>query len=345
MAPIMVELEGRGIDYNFIFSGQHKDTTAEIRANFGIKEPDVVLYDGPEITSVYRMIWWSIRLVIRVLRSSDHVWRGDKFGVVLNHGDTFSTLLGTVMARVSGLKSAHIESGLRSFNWFHPFPEEITRLLVFRLSTHYFAPGEWALNNLRRYRGEKVDTKLNTLADSLSLVSNLSKPSGVDLPKSRFAVVSFHRFENLYDSDRLKIIVEIIAQAQKEMAIVVVMHSVTQKRLQKAGLLSFLEGLENVELRPRYDYRQFVYLIRHAEYVMTDGGSNQEECFYLGKPCLLLRQSTERQEGLGLNVVISKFNMSVVTEFLDGYGELAKKSEAKYVSPTSIIVERLSCYS
>ena len=115
MAPVMVELQHRGIPYNFIFSGQHQATVQNIRDEFGVKEPDVTLYEGRDITGILQMLVWSIRILFYSLRNRQAVWQGDKNGVVLNHGDTFSTLLGSLLARVSGQRSAHVESGLRSF--------------------------------------------------------------------------------------------------------------------------------------------------------------------------------------------------------------------------------------
>lgn len=152
MAPIMVELQNRNIEYNFVFSGQHQETINDLRDDFGIREPDITLHLGKDITSIGSMFIWAMKLCWLGVTQRKRIWQGDKNGVVLNHGDTFSTLIGSLLARIAGLKSAHVESGLRSFNLFHPFPEEITRLLVFKLSNILFAPGEWALENLRKER-------------------------------------------------------------------------------------------------------------------------------------------------------------------------------------------------
>ena len=152
---VMVELQQRNIPYNFIFSGQPQATVQNIREEFGLKDPDVTLYTGKDITGILQMLVWSFRILFYSLMNREKVWRGDKNGIVLNHGDTFSTLLGTLLARVSGQRSAHVESGLRSFNLFHPFPEEITRILTFNLSNIYFAPGDWHCQTWRNTGGSK----------------------------------------------------------------------------------------------------------------------------------------------------------------------------------------------
>ena len=85
------------------------------------------------------------------------------------HGDTFSTVLGSIIAKILRGKVAHIESGLRSFNILHPFPEELNRIITFKLTDIYYCPNDWAVNNLRKYKGIKINTQLNTLYDSLQL--------------------------------------------------------------------------------------------------------------------------------------------------------------------------------
>jgi UDP-N-acetylglucosamine 2-epimerase (non-hydrolysing) len=183
MAPILKTLKMEGIDYNYISTGQHKATIDDILANFAIKKPDYVLYDGKDITSVFQMLIWGIKNLFKTVLHKKVIFKNDKKGIVLVHGDTFSTLLGAVMGKIGGLKVAHVESGLRSFNLFHPFPEEITRLLTFRLSDYMFCPGEWAQNNLVKYNGIKINTQLNTLYDSLRFaLPAIENLTGVEIP-------------------------------------------------------------------------------------------------------------------------------------------------------------------
>ncbi len=344
MAPIMRELQCRNIEYNFIFSGQHQETIQEIRENFGVKEPDYVLHRGKDITSIFKMAYWLIKISLIALFNKKKLWCEDVSGVVLNHGDTFSTLAGSILARLGGHKNAHVESGLRSFDWFNPFPEELTRVFVFRMSQLYFCPNEWAKNNLTKYSGTKIVTNGNTLYDALMIIKKLPPPIDLSIPSGKFCVVSFHRFENIFKKSQLVQIVEILELIAVNIELIVIMHKPTLKKLESSGLLERLKGNAFIQLRPRYDYQRFMHLVMASEFVITDGGSNQEECFYLGKPCLLLRKATERSEGLGQNVVISNFEAGAIMAFVQTYQSYKRKDVSFSPSPSSIIVDVLAEY-
>lgn len=341
MAPIMLELQRRGIHYNFIFSGQHQATVDNIREEFGLKVPDITLYTGKDITGILQMLFWSIRIVCFTLLNREKVWRGDRNGIILNHGDTFSTLLGSLLGRLSGQRSAHVESGLRSFNLLHPFPEEITRLLTFRLSNIYFAPGEWALKNLAKYDGIKVDTVHNSLLDALRISKSAVEQADVVVPEGSYALVSIHRFENIFSRAKLANIVELLVRLSARIPLLFILHKPTEQKLKQFGLLEKLLSTPGIELHPRYSYFQFMKLTRQAALVVTDGGSNQEECHYLGKPCILMRDASERREGLGSNAIISHYQFAAfekVLENLDSYRVAPANLE---VSPSRIIVDAL----
>lgn len=341
MAPIMQLMERRNISYNFVFSGQHKTTITDIQKEFGIKTPDTTLYTGRDITGIIQMIIWGARILLHVLLNKESVWQGDKEGVVLNHGDTFSTLLGTVTAKVSGLKSAHIESGLRSFNLFHPFPEEIIRRLTFMFSDLFFAPGDWALKNIEAYRGEKINTINNTLLDSLKASENAINEANIDIPDFDFGVVSIHRFENIFSKKQLTIIIDEINNIAKSSNLLFILHKPTLEKLKQYSLYEKIESNINIELRPRYSYFQFIKLVKASKFVITDGGSNQEECYYLGKPCLILRKATERQEGIGTNACLSEFKPERIEKFIKGINDYKSLKVVNNDSPSDLIVDYL----
>ena len=241
MAPVMVELQQREIPYNFIFSGQHQATISNIRQDFGIKEPDITLYSGKDITGIFQMLAWSLRIILFTLKNRQLVWQGDNKGIVLNHGDTFSTLLGSVLARLAGQQSAHVESGLRSFNLLQPFPEELTRLLTFKLSNIYFAPGEWALSNLQKYNGAKIDTIHNTLLDSLRLSEQAIDEADIDIPTHRFAIASIHRFENIFSKKQLEKIIQILVKISNDIPVLLILHKPTEQKLLEFGMMETLD--------------------------------------------------------------------------------------------------------
>lgn len=345
MAPIMRRLQERGIAYNYIATGQHQSTMDDLHANFGIRGPDIRLYSGPDITSIMSMVVFGARILWKTLRQRAIIFRSDRNGIVLVHGDTFSTLLGAMMGRLCGVKIGHVESGLRSFNLLAPFPEELTRLAVFRLAHNYFCPGDWAVENLKRQRGVKVNTGANTLADALgyALLVGDKVPPGL-IPEHPFAVVTLHRFENMHSLASMMRLINAVLMVAEQHRLLFVLHTPTAIRLRRFGYYDHLAAHPNINLRPRYDYFDFMRLIQRAEFVVSDGGSNQEECYYLGKPLLLLREVTERQEGLGTNAVLSQFEPNLIQNFLTNYRKLAKPPEEQATSPSNIIIEACSPY-
>ena len=319
MAPVILELESRGWNPQLILTGQHKETIAQLISDFAIKTQPVFIYAGPEVTSIKRVIPWFLRCLWYLWKDAKKLFPvcGEN-GVILVHGDTFSTLLGALAGRFTGQQVAHIESGLRSFNVWHPFPEELTRLAVFGLSHLAFCPDEWAKSNLKRYRIKAVSTAGNTLLDALRIALATETPLPLNPPESQFGVVSLHRFENIFKRERLISILELIEETASHYPLVFVLHPATRKNLEKFRLLARLSKNKRIHLWPRMSYFEFVALLKRSTFVITDGGSNQEELSYLGKPTLLMRQATERQEGLGANVVLGAYEREKVLDFING---------------------------
>ena len=339
MAPVMLALRSAGVPYRFISTGQHHETIDDILANFSLPRPDVRLYAGKDITSIPAMALWSLRLLWRSLRHRVEVFGPVPTGVVLVHGDTFSTLLGAVMGRIAGLKVGHVEAGLRSFDWRHPFPEEITRLLTFRLAHYLFCPGPWAVANLARYPGKKIDTGANTLLDALILALANREASPTDSPGEPFGVVSLHRFENIYTRRALDRVLTLVERIARRHRLVFILHKPTTGKLRQFGLMERLEANSQIELRARTDYFAFIRLLSAATFAVSDGGSNQEECYYLGKPLLLLRQATERQEGLGENCLLSRYVPEAVDRFLDNVETYQRPLRHLPTSPSQVIAD------
>lgn len=341
MAPIMRELQRRNIEYNFIFSGQHQETIHDLRENFGIKDPDIILHNGRDITGIIQMSMWMLKILCKTLFSKKSLWKRDKNGIVLNHGDTFSTLLGSLLAKLHGHRCAHVESGLRSFDIFNPFPEELVRRVTFLLTDIYYCPTDAAIKNVEKYRGKKVLTNGNTLYDALSTIKNQTAHPSLEIPNTPYAIASFHRFENIFNNQNLEKIIDIITETAQKIKVLIIAHKPTLIRLQKNNLLEKLKQHKNIELRPRYDYKNFIKLVIGSNYVITDGGSNQEECYYLGKPCLIIRSATERNEGLGSNAVLSNFDKKTISLFTETYQQHTAPEVTISPSPSEIIVEDL----
>lgn len=336
----MRRLQDQAIDYNFILSGQHKHTIQDILANFSIEhEPDFVLYDGKDITGIVQMAKWAMDIIQTYKnKKNTDIFRNDRNGIVLNHGDTFSTLLGSYLGKNHGLHSGHVESGLRSHNPFHPFPEELTRIMTFRLSDYYYAPGEWAAGNLAKYSGNVINTGHNTLYDSLQY-----SPEVPQLQDNEpYGLISIHRFENIFSRKQLsRIVNQLTDDRQHKIKKLFILHKPTEIKLKQYGLLKVLENCPDIELRPRYDYFTFISLLKSSEFLISDGGSNQEECSYLGKPCFLMRKATERKEGLGKNVVLGQYDHQSYLDFIKNYQQYETAPLVLDQSPTDIIVDSI----
>ena len=338
----MAALQEKQLDYNFIFTGQHQETIAQLRKNFGLKEPDVMLYQGKDITGLLQMFFWMLRILFKTIFYRRQIYKKQGSNdIVLVHGDTFSTLLGALMGKVAGKNVGHIESGLRSFNLFHPFPEEITRILTFGLTDYYFCPGDWALQNLEKYQGIKINTKHNTLLDSLKLAKKKTELCNVEVPDEPFALVSLHRFENIFNRKIFRFIVNSLLEISQKIKLVFILHPPTKEKLKSYNLDSILRSAGNISLRPRYDYFNFIRLLINCEFLITDGGSNQEEAYYLGKPTILFRRITERKEGVGENAVISNFDSEIIRDFVSRYQDYVKSPLEPEISPTEIILSSL----
>lgn len=257
---------------------------------------------------------------------------------VVVHGDTLSTLVGAVLSWRAGIEIVHVEAGLRSPSLLNPFPEEINRRLVSKLATHHMAPDAHAKNNLRRakVKGSVVVTRGNTLLDAVRMVDGTkTNRSG------SFALVNIHRFENLNSPTRWPVIVDTVVRAAAETKLVFVMHPQTRHKLDSDPNALAKLTHPNIELRDRMPFSEFIGLLKRADYLISDGGSNQEECSYLGKPCLILRDRTERIEGLDTCCLLTRFDQTLIDRFLADPTAYKTPALTSSESPTSIILNSL----
>jgi len=347
MAPVLLEIERRNLPLNLVFSGQHHETMDQLIDDFGIATIPHYLYRGKEITGIVQMTVWFLRCLFRSLRFPSQLMPTQKSerDVILVHGDTFSTLLGAVAGRLRGVDVAHIEAGLRSHNIFHPFPEELTRLAVFRLSRLSFCPGGWACGNMIGYSSKVINTDHNTLLDALRLMLTFPRHIAATFDQE-YGIASIHRFENIFNRARLEHIVALIEQAAAHYPMAFVMHPATRKKLAYFGLLAKLEQNPRIKLLPRMGYADFVQLMLGAQFVITDGGGNQEELSYLGIPTLLMRKATERQEGMDTTATLCNYDESVLVEFLSKIQQpkCHQSPPLPKQSPSSVIADALMVY-
>jgi len=339
MFPILRELDERGVPYHFIRTGQMGAIIDDMIKSYGLRTPDYVIAPrDTDLGSIPACIFWMIRCFFNGLRWRKKVWGGKK-GLVLIHGDTESTLVGACLAKLSGIQVGHVEAGLRSFKLFDPFPEEIIRRFVSVFSDYLFAPGAWAAGNLskEKRKGEVIDTGANTILDTVRY--NLDQLPGARLPKPPYVIAAFHRKENLYVRKRLLRVVECVERIAVRHRIIFILHRNTEHVLRKEGIFQRFEENTNIEFAPYFDHVSFMHVIQHCSFAATDGGSLQEETFFLNKPYLILRDRTERQEGIDETSYLSKLDPERVSWFLDHYNEFTVRGEESLAQPSRVVVD------
>lgn len=347
-APVLRQLDEEGIAYNLIDSGQHAQLSKALRVELGVREPDLCLRHGADITTVSGAVCWmaqTFALVLfrpRVVR--ERVFRNEG-GICLVHGDTPTTLLSVILARRVGLEVAHIEAGLRSFSYIHPFPEELIRVIVMRLSHVLFCGSDWACRNLAqmRVRGTVVNLDANTIVDALSF--SLRQQSDPNAVPGDYCLATVHRVETLHHRARLRHVVHTVMHIASSHPVVFVVHQPTEKRLRSTGLYSRLETHPRIRLLPLVSHADFIHLLQGADFVLTDGGSIQEECACLGKPCLLMRKKTERRDGLDANVRLSGFDDQRIADFVEHWRDFIFPPREADVSPSKKIVDYVRKYA
>jgi len=346
--PLIALAEAQGKDWFALSTGQSGHSVRMQWADFKLPHEKLgfILDSHKDLEKSWQAFQWFFKastltrswLRMKVFEVSG--WELTPRDWFLIHGDTLSTLVGAFWAKRLGVFSGHIEAGLRSPKLFHPFPEEITRRWVSQLAHAHFPPDSVAAENLARSRvkGKVVMTQANTLLDAVRTIAEKFLPQKKPEP---YVVVNLHRYENLHSSERWKKMIDVVCRAAEKRKVYFVMHAPTQAKLEsdpesKSRLIN-----QKVELSPRMPFCEFIPLLSGSDFVISDGGSNQEECFYLGKPCLLLRDATERREGLGENNLLSKFKDEEINRFLESPDSFRRSPVSMAVHPSQIILDAI----
>lgn len=346
MAPVMKEVIQRGVPFQYIDSGQHAKTTEALRRIFQLPVPDVYLrQSGSDITRIGPAIFFYIKLLSMALLRRNYVREfifKNNGGMCLIHGDTLTTLIGLHLAKSAGLKIVHIESGLRSKRLFDPFPEEIIRIWCMRRADILFAPSEEAENNLLEMRvpGKIARIPGNTVIDAIRSVKKQRPESDTEYP---YAVATCHRLETISNYKRLGKVVDVLNTLSERMLVKFVVHQPTKNALTRYNLLDKISP--KIDLLGLREYDAFIGLLMHARCVITDGGSIQEECAFLNKPCLVIRKTTERPDGIGSNAMLWGFDDRVLDQFFSILDKEINDHSNSSESPSRLIVDALLSWS
>ena len=300
MAPVVASLASvPDVVVDLISTGQHEDMLAQVLDIFEITASvNLKLMTENQTLEM---------LTAKCLTGVSDVLKTNRYDGVLVHGDTTTSFAGALAAFYNNVPVFHVEAGLRTGDRRSPWPEEINRSLTARIAELHFAPTDEAKSNLvsEGVNPASVHVVGNTVIDALRWAVDLLdgyKPSETvtrivnkDTAGGRFILVTGHRRENFGRG------LQNICLALKEIALrdnVEIIYPVHLNPKVKVVVNDMLGGEERIHLIPPVDYLDFIYLLEKCELVLTDSGGIQEEAPHLGKPVLVMRDTTERPEGL-----------------------------------------------
>ena len=288
LIPLIKELKKReSVKLYLCSSGQHREMLDGVLKEYGIV-PDfdlALMKDGQSLSSLCSVMIGALEGVINEVHPK----------LVIVHGDTTTSLCGALAAFFEGVAVAHIEAGLRSGDVSSPFPEEFNRRTISSVASFHFAPTEAAQQNLLfdGVADSKIFVVGNTATDMLADTENAEPPLPFPLPQNRFALVTLHRRE--HSKEELLGILSALRELSEEIPLILPMHKSPRVR---EPIKEALSGCESITLCEPLALREFHFLMRRAYMILTDSGGIQEEATFVGRPTLVLRNVTERPEGI-----------------------------------------------
>ena len=302
MAPLVKELEKREeIESKVCVTAQHREMLDQVLALFDIKpEYDLnIMKTRQSLTGI----------TTRVLEGLEEVFTEEKPDMILVHGDTTTTFAGGLAAFYQQIKVGHVEAGLRTFDKYFPFPEEMNRRLTGALADLHFSPTRSSKNNLLR---EGIDENIikitgNTVIDAMehtvedNYVFESDELNYIDFENKKVIMITAHRRENWGEGiDNICDALVNIVESNKDVELVYLVHL---NPVVRDVVYSKLEGRERIHLLPPLDTKETHNLMNKCFMVMSDSGGLQEEAPHLGKPVLVLRDVTERPEAVEAGTV------------------------------------------
>jgi UDP-N-acetylglucosamine 2-epimerase (non-hydrolysing) len=319
LAPVIqkLKMESSKVKVTVCVTSQHREMLNQVLDFFSI-EPDHnldIMTDGQNLFDV----------TLKALRGLGQVIEQEKPDLVLVQGDTTTSFAGSLAAFYLKVPVGHVEAGLRTYEKYNPFPEEKNRHLTSVLADYHFAPTEWAKANLLRegVSPDRIWVTGNTVIDALlSVVKSerlvvrkkildkyFKEKWNLILPpaaaRSKLILVTGHRRESFGEGLRnICSALEIIAKNNKDVLIVYPVHLNPNVRKAVFDILKPRKARQtNIFLLDPLEYEPFVYLMSKAYLILTDSGGIQEEAPALGKPVLVMRDNTERPEGVEAGTV------------------------------------------
>ncbi len=333
MAPVIREFK-KHTDFNVkvCITAQHREMLDQVLKFFNIK-PDYDLNLMKPKQSLFD-------ITANALKALEKVLDFENPDLIFVQGDTTTALVGALAGFYKRIKIAHIEAGLRSYNKYSPFPEEINRVLVGHLADYHFAPTEKAKENLLKENIRKnIYVVGNTVIDALLWGLDIIRQTGEEEYYKYFHFIDFSKKIILVTGHRRESFgkpFENICYALKEISErkdVEIVYPVHLNPNVREIVNRILKGVKNIHLIEPLDYPYMIWLMNKAYLILTDSGGIQEEAPSLGKPVLVMRGATERIEGLkaGTAKLVGTDKERIVREvinLLENKDEYEKMSKA-----------------
>lgn len=317
LAPVIIELKKYPEKYNVIVCNteQQKELSNQTLAYFGLKA-DLNLDCMKPNQSL-------LEIQTRILTALNNVFSENKIDATIVQGDTMTVLCGALASFYNKIPVYHVEAGLRSYDIYEPFPEEVMRQMTSRVAEINFAPTE--KNRQALLREDISDNKIhvvgNTVIDALFCLSDETLKNaekyyddlGITVD-DKLVLITAHRRENHGERiDRILDAIEFLAKKYSNHTFVIPVHPNPNV---KDKIHTRLEKYTNIHLLKPLDYPYLVYLMKNAKLILTDSGGIQEEAPSFGCPTLVMRYETERQEGIdaGVSILVGAEYDKIVSE-------------------------------
>ena len=300
MCPLVLELKkNNNIETIVCLTGQHKEMLKQVMDSFNVKEDYNldIMKDRQTLTSI----------TTSILEKLEPVLNSVKPDLVLVHGDTTTSFAGALASFYQKIPVGHVEAGLRTFNVYSPFPEEMNRILIDKLSSYHFAPTNLNKDNLYKEGINKnvfvtgntvIDSFKYTVKDNYIFSNNVLNKLDY---KSKIITITAHRRENL--GKPLNNICSAIKRIANEYRDIVFVYPVHLNPAVRDTVYEILSNIKNVLLIDPIDVLDMHNLLARSYLVLTDSGGLQEEAPHFGKPVLVLRTETERPEAVEAGTV------------------------------------------
>ena len=332
MAPLIKELERREeIESKVCVTAQHREMLDQVLELFNIK-PDFDL-------NIMETKHTLTGITNKVLEGLEEVFKEEKPDMILVHGDTTTTFAGSLAAFYQQIKIGHVEAGLRTFNKYFPFPEEMNRKLTGSLADLHFAPTKGSKENLLREGIKENDIYItgNTVIDAMkhtvekNYIFENDELNNIDFSK-KVIMITAHRRENWGEGiQNICIALNKIVEENSDVELIYLVHL---NPVVKDVVFERLGGKDRIHLLSPLDTKETHNLMNKSFMVMTDSGGLQEEAPHLGKPVLVLRDVTERPEAVEAGTV--KLVGTDIEQIVDEANELLRNPEAYFKMSKSI---------